>query len=66
MAGTKEAYLAALTLTHTSAINRFDRNINLTSFHIDARNDLQRLERLKKSSIEAFYYYFQAIELLSK
>lgn len=64
VAGSKVAYLAALTLTHTLTINQYDRSIDLTSFHIIARDDLQRLERLKKSSTEAFYYYFQALELL--
>jgi hypothetical protein len=66
VAGSKVAYLAALTLTHTPRIRRFDRTINLAPLHINARDDLQRLERLKKSSIEAFYYYFQTLELLSK
>ncbi len=33
---------------------------------MNARDDLQRLERLKKSSIEAYYYYFQALELFNK
>jgi len=66
VAGSKIAYLVALTLTHTSTISRFDRNIDLASLHINARDDLQRLERLKKSSIEAFYYYSQTLELLSK
>lgn len=66
VAGSKVAYLAALTLTHTATISRFDRNIDLAYLHINARDDLQRLERLKKSSIEAFYYFFQTLELLGK
>ena len=65
VAGSKVAYLAALTLTHSPKISRFDRNIDLASLHINTRDDLQRLEKLKKSSIEAFYYYFQTLELLS-
>ncbi len=66
VAGSKVAYLAALTLTHIATISQFDRNIDLASLHINIRDDLQRLERLKKSSIEAFYYYFQTLELLNK
>jgi hypothetical protein len=65
VAGAKVAYLAVLTLTHTPTINRFDRTIELASLQINARDDLQRLEKLKKTSIEAFYYYFQTLELLN-
>ena len=66
VAVSKVAYLAALTLTRTRTICRFDKTIDLASLHINDRDDLQRLERLKKSSTEAFYYYFHALELLSK
>ena len=65
VAGSKIAYLSALTLNHSPKFYRFDRKADLSSLHINTRDDLQRLERLKKSSIEAFYYYFQTLELLS-
>jgi hypothetical protein len=64
--GSKVAYLSALNLTHSTKINRFDRKADISSLHINIHDDLQRLERLKKSAIEAFYYYFQTLELLSK
>lgn len=66
VAGSKVAYLSALTLIHSPKIFRFDRKADISSLHINARDDLQRLEKLKKSSIESFYYYFQTLELLSK
>jgi hypothetical protein len=66
VAGSKVAYLSALTLLHSPKICRFDRKEDISSLHINIRDDLQRLERLKKSAIEAFYYYFQTLELLSK
>jgi hypothetical protein len=65
VAGSKIAYLSALTLIHSPKFCQFDRKADLSSLHINTRDDLQRLERLKKSSIEAFYYYFQTLELLS-
>lgn len=63
VAGSKIAYLSALTLIHSPKFCRFDRKADLSSLHINTRDDFQRLERLKKSSIEAFYYYFQTLEL---
>jgi hypothetical protein len=66
VAGSKVAYLSALTLIHSPKIFRFDRKADISTLHINARDDLQRLEKLKKSSIESFYYYFQTLELLSK
>ncbi len=65
VAASKVAYLAALTLTQSPSINRFDRTIDFTPIHINTRDDLQRLERLKKSSIEAFYYFYQTFDLLN-
>ena len=64
VASSKVAYLAALALTHNTTINHFNRDIDLSPLHMNARNDLQRLEKLKKSAIEAFYYFYQTLELL--
>ena len=59
----KTAYLAALFLTQEGAINRFGTGQELASWTI-ANPDFNKLNKVKKTSPEAFFYYFRALELM--
>jgi len=59
----KAAYLVALLLRQEGAIGRFEPGQDLSSWNI-SNPDYNKLNKVKKSSPEAFFYYFQALELL--
>lgn len=59
----KAAYLAVLLIRQKNAIARFDPGKDLSSWQI-VKPDYNKLNKVKKTSPEAFYYYFRALELL--
>jgi hypothetical protein len=59
----KAAYLAALLTRQENAIERYEPGKDLSSWQI-ANPDYNKLNKVKKTSPEAFYYYFSALELL--
>jgi len=59
----KAAYLVGLILKQNNHITRFQTNIDISSWNI-SNSDYSKLNKLKKTSPEAFFYFFQALELL--
>jgi len=60
----KVAYLAGLILKQqTSRIARFQTNIDISSWII-SNPDYAKLNKIKKTSPEAFFYFYQALKLL--
>jgi len=60
----KTAYLAALILKQENIITRFEQGLNVSSWSI-SNPDYNKLNKLKKTSPEAFFYFFRALELLN-
>lgn len=63
LCASKAAYLRALLVKRGSAITRFDQRMDLTNWSI-ANPDYNRLNKLKKTSSEAFFYFHQAVALM--
>jgi len=59
----KAAYLATILLKHEATILRFKDGQDLSSWKI-LNQDYNKLNKLKKTSPDAFFYYFRALELL--
>lgn len=59
----KVAYLAGLILKQTSRIARFQTNIDISSWII-SNPEYAKLNKIKKTSPEAFFYFYQALKLL--
>jgi hypothetical protein len=59
----KTASLTALLLTHESRIKRFDAGQDISSWMI-SNPAYNKLNKVKKTSPEAFFYYFRALELM--
>jgi predicted nucleotidyltransferase component of viral defense system len=60
----KAAYLITLLLKRESTITRIENEQDLSSWNI-SNPDYNKLNKLKKTSPEAFFYYFRALELLN-
>ena len=63
ISASKVAYLAALAMTGTTSVTRFDKTVNLSSFLI-ANPIFNKLNKLKRLNFESFHYYFQALKVL--
>ena len=50
-------------LKEIDPINQFEKDLDITSWII-ANPEYNKLNKLKKTSPEAFYYFFQALTLL--
>lgn len=59
----KVAYLVALMLRHEGSIMRFEPGLDLSAWNI-LNPDYNKLNKVKKSSPEAFFYFFRALELM--
>ena len=59
----KVAYLVALMLRQEGSIGRFEPGKDLSSWNI-SNPGYNKLNKVKKSSPEAFFYYFCALELM--
>jgi hypothetical protein len=59
----KVAYLVALLVSQEGSIVRFEPGQDLSAWNI-LNPDYNKLNKVKKSSPEAFFYYFRALELL--
>jgi hypothetical protein len=59
----KTAYLAALLMKQEGPIRRFEPGQELASWMI-SNPDYNKLNKVKKTSPEAFFYYFRALELM--
>jgi hypothetical protein len=57
----KAAYLSVLIRSRAMEILRFDPNLDLSDWIIEDQKH-NKLNKVKKTSPEAFYYFFQAIE----
>ena len=60
----KAAYLVTVLLKRESTITRIENRQDLSSWNI-SNPDYNKLNKLKKTSPEAFFYYFRALELLN-
>ncbi len=60
----KTACLVTLLLKRESTITRFQNGQDLSSWNI-SNPDYNKLNKIKKTSPEAFFYYFRALELLN-
>ena len=63
LCASKTAYLSALILKDIDSIARFDKELDISSWVI-INPAFNKLNKLKKTSPEAFYYFFQALSLL--
>jgi hypothetical protein len=59
----KTAYLVSLLWTRGGAIERFEPGQDIASWMI-SNPDYNKLNKVKKTSPEAFFYYFRALELM--
>lgn len=64
LCASKVAYLSALLLKEGDKLERFHKDSNVSSWVIK-NQDYNKLNKLKKTDPEAFYYFFQALKLLS-
>jgi len=63
LCASKAAYLSALIANQKDTIHRFENSQNISSWSI-VRSDYNKLNKLKKTSPEAFYYFYLALDLL--
>ena len=63
LCASKAAYLCALILGEIKMIDRFAKNLEISVWTI-TNQDYNKLNKLKKTSPEAFYYFFRALSLL--
>ncbi len=63
LCASKAAYLSALIMKRLGSASRFDHGLDLSAWSI-ANPDYNRLNKLKKTSPEAFYYFYQALALM--
>lgn len=66
----KAAYLATLIKYHVNEIIKYDTHIDKKSWEIKfpvghPLNDMNKLNKLKKSNIEAFHYWYQTYKIIS-
>lgn len=59
----KVAYLSQLLQTDADKIERFNRNIDLKEWVIEG-SEYNKLNKIKKTSPEGFFYWYKAVELL--
>ncbi|PKO04384.1 MAG: hypothetical protein CVU41_17365 [Chloroflexi bacterium HGW-Chloroflexi-3] len=64
LCASKVAYLSALLLKEGDKLERFQKDSNVSSWVIK-NQDYNKLNKLKKTDPEAFYYFFQALKFLS-
>ena len=63
LCASKAAYLSALIANQKDSIQRFENNQDISSWSI-VNSDYSKLNKLKKTSPEAFYYFYLALDLL--
>lgn len=63
LCASKVAYLSTLILGDSDTIDRFEKNFDILVWTI-INQDYNKLNKLKKTSPEAFYYFFRALTLL--
>lgn len=62
LCASKVAYLSSLLLAHNNKIERFSTNFDFSSWKIENPN-FNKLNKLKKTNLEAFYYFYKSLEL---
>ncbi|MEN4099571.1 MAG: hypothetical protein ROW52_06575, partial [Anaerolineaceae bacterium] len=63
LCASKAAFLSALILKEVDQIDRFQQEIDISSWKI-TNQQYNKLNKLKKTSPESFYCFFQALALL--
>ncbi|PKN81493.1 MAG: hypothetical protein CVU46_18725, partial [Chloroflexi bacterium HGW-Chloroflexi-8] len=63
LCASKAAYLTALILGNIETVDRIEKNFDISVWTI-TNQDYNKLNKLKKTSPEAFYYFFRALTLL--
>jgi len=63
LCASKAAYLSSLIVTRADIIRRFENSLDISTWRIVSL-DYNKLNKLKKTSPEAFYYFYQALDLL--
>lgn len=61
LCASKAAYLSSLLLSNENFIHHFDKSIDISTLFIENFN-FNKLNKLKKTNPEAFYYFFQALK----
>ncbi len=64
LCASKAAALAALILKQESTLIRFEKRVDLSTWNIQNPN-YSKLNKLKKTNPEAFFYFYRALESLS-
>lgn len=63
LCASKTAYLSSLILGTSKTIERFDKNVDISNWTI-SNPEYNKLNKLKKTSPEAFFYFFRALSFL--
>jgi hypothetical protein len=63
LCASKAAYLSALIAHQKDAIHRFGNSQDISTWNI-ANPDYNKLNKLKKTNPEAFYYFYLALDLM--
>jgi predicted nucleotidyltransferase component of viral defense system len=63
LCASKVAYLSGLIIKQADAINRFENGMDISTWSI-LNPDYNKLNKLKKTSPEAFYYFYRALDLM--
>jgi hypothetical protein len=63
LCASKAAYLSALLVTQADTIDKYNRDSNLSDLSV-VNPDYNKFNKLKKTNIEAFYYFYQALTRL--
>lgn len=63
LCASKVAYLASLLITNKDRLERFSNRLDFSSWEIE-RPDFNKLNKLKRTNLEAFYYFYKSLEIL--
>ena len=63
LCASKAAYLSALIVKRANTITRFESGLNISTWII-VNPDYNKLNKVKKTSPEAFFYFYQALDLM--
>ena len=62
LCASKVAYLSSMLLANNNKIERFSTNFDFSTWKIENPN-FNKLNKLKKTNLEAFYYFYKSLEL---
>ncbi len=62
LCASKVAYLSSLLIDNNNKIERYSNNFDFSTWEIENPN-FNKLNKLKKTNLEAFYYFFKSLEM---